>query len=508
MSGKRAAIRFKCDKFFESVASSGLALGYNDVRLRTRHSEILPKDADLRSRISRNISAEIPIISSPMDTVTEASMGIAMAELGGIGVIHKNLSPEKQVSAVQKVKHELSAFVSDPICIMSDSTVAEVLEFARKKGFKFLSFPVRDRKGNIIGVITSRDFKFCMDAGKRIAEVMSKEIISAPAGTKPLAAYKILMTNRIEILPIFDRKKALVGIYTLADVKRIVDGNALSYNLAPDGSLRVGAAIGVGDEARQRLVLLAKAKVDLVVIDTAHGDSSGVLEMVKYCKQNYPDIDVIAGNVSEAESAKRLAKAGVDGVRVGQGPGSICTTRIVAGVGCPQVTAVHDCAKILRGSGVPVWADGGIEHSGDITIALAAGASAVMLGKLLAGTTESPGDIILRPDKTPAKVYRGMGSLGAMKENRASKERYGQAENPNDKLVPEGVETEIDFKGDVSSIIHQLLGGLRSGMGYCGAENIAVLQEKADFHRITSAGLAESHPHGLGQIKKAPNYAG
>ena len=495
-----------CYGFFDKMAESGLALGYNDVRLKTNYSSILPKDADLAAQFSRNVSLNMPIISAPMDTVTEAEMAIAMAQLGGLGIIHKNLSPENQASAVRKVKHKLNAFIPDPICIHASQTVKEVLEFVKMKKYTFLSFPVLDNSDNVVGIVSSSDFKFCMDGTKKISDIMAKKMISAPIGTDISAAYKTMMTNRIKILPVFNRQKKLTGIFTLADVKRIVAGLSPDYNLAPDGTLRVGAAIGVGEQAKQRMELLANAKTDVVVIDTAHGDSAGVIDMVKHCKRHHPNIDVVAGNISEPESAKRLTEAGADGIKVGQGPGSICTTRIIAGVGCPQVTAVYNCSKALRGSGVPVCADGGIEYSGDITIALAAGANTVMLGKLLAGTTESPGEVIFRQDKKQVKVYRGMGSLGAMRDNKASRERYGQASSPEDKLIPEGIESEIDFKGDVSNIVHQLLGGLRSGMGYCGAKNITELQKTADFHRITIAGLKESHPHGLDQVKKAPNY--
>jgi len=495
----------KCDGFFGQMDKLGLALGYGDVRLATSYSEVLPKDAKLQAMFSRNVGVNIPIVSSPMDTVTEASMTIAMAKLGGLGIVHKNLAPDAQITVVQQVKHYLSAFVSSPICVKAEQTVGEVRAFAKKKGFKFLSFPVKDDNGNIVGVITSSAFEFCVDDAQKIFKVMTTQIISAQEGTDIPTAYQILMKNHIKILPIFDAQGKLLGIYTLADVKRIMAGDSLNYNLAPDGTLRVGAAIGVGDEAKQRMDLLSSAKVDVVVIDTAHGDSKGVLEMVKYCKKRYPEIDVVAGNVSEGASAKRLAMAGVDGIRVGQGPGSICTTRVIAGVGCPQVSAVYSCERALRGSGVFLCADGGIEFSGDITIALAAGASTVMLGKLLAGTTESPGEVILQHDQH-FKAYRGMGSLSAMKQNLASRERYGQGESDKDKLVPEGIESQVPFKGDVEKVIEQLVGGLRSGMGYCGAKDIPTLQKNAIFHRVTSAGMAESHPHGVEQIVRAPNY--
>jgi IMP dehydrogenase len=499
--------KVKCDDFFDKIEENGLALSYNDVRLKTGYSEILPVNTKLQAKFSRNVGfLNIPIVSAPMDTVTEADMAIALAKLGGLGIIHKGLSPEKQASAIEKVKHNLNAFIYDPICINPNQTVAEVLEFIKRKNYRFLSFPVFNNSGKLVGIVAKNNFEFCMDNSAKISDLMSKEIISAQEGTTVGQAYKIMMQNRVKILSIFSKNKKFKGIYTLSDVKRIVKGYSTDYNLSNDGTLRVGAAIGVGDDAKQRMKLLSKAKVDVVVIDTAHGDSKAAIEAIKYCKKTYPKIDVVAGNISEADSAKRLVKAGADGVKVGQGPGSICTTRIIAGIGCPQVTAVYNCAKALRGSGVPVCADGGIEYSGDITIALAAGADSVMLGKLLAGTTESPGEIIYRHDKKQMKVYRGMGSLGAMIDNKASRERYGQAGNSADKLVPEGIESEIDYKGDISFIIFQLIGGLRSGMGYCGAETILELQKKADFYRITAAGIKESHPHGLERIKKAPNY--
>jgi IMP dehydrogenase len=505
---KKVSLSRKCDAFFKEMGR--LALTYSDVRVQTCYSEVLPKDAILFSRFSRNIGVNTPIISSPMDTVTEAAMLIAMPENGGLGIVHKNLLAKDQASAVQKAKHRLSAFISDPICVKANQTVKAVLEFITRKGYQFHSFPVLDSSGKVVGVVTSRNFRFAGSAAsaKKISSIMARSVISARDGTDIHKAHEIMMQKQIKILPVFDRQEKLLGIYTLADVERIVNSLSPEYNLAPDGTLRVGAAIGVGDDARERMELLAKARVDVVVIDTAHGNSKGVVEAVKFCKRNYPHIDVVAGNVSEPDGARRLARAGADGIRVGQGPGSICTTRIIAGVGCPQVTAVYKCAKILRGSGVPVCADGGIENSGDISVAIAAGADTVMLGKILAGTTESPGDVIPGPGNTRVKVYRGMGSLSAMKENKASAARYGQAEKPAEKLVPEGVETRVPFKGDVSNILYQLLGGLRAGMGYCGTKTIVDLQMHGDFNQITRAGLEESHPHGIGEFEKTPNYGG
>lgn len=498
----------KCDAFFRRMEKLALALSYNDVRLKTAYSEILPAEVTLKSRFSRNIPVKMPMVSSPMDTVTEAAMAIAMAKLGGIGIIHKALVPKSQASLVKKVKYCLTAFLPDPICVKKDQSVEEVLNMVKKKGYTFLSFPVLNASGKLVGIITSSHFEFCPDTSMKVSELMSSEIVSANNDISVKEAYSIMMERRIKILPVFKKNQELRGIFTFSDAKRIVKGQSPDYNLSSNGSLRVGAAIGVGDDARERMHLLSEANIDVVVVDTAHGDSKAVLETVKFCKKSYPHIDVVAGNVSEAEAAKRLAKAGVDGIRVGQGPGSICTTRIIAGIGCPQVTAVYQCAKAVRGLEIPVCADGGIEYSGDITIALAAGAHTVMIGKLLAGTTEAPGEIIYEHDRRQTKVYRGMGSLAAMRENRAARERYGQADIKESKLVPEGIEGRVDYKGDVGFIVLQLLGGLRSGMGYCGALTLKALHEKADFFQITSAGIRESKPHGLDDFEKAPNYGG
>lgn len=504
---KRNLEKRKCDSFFSKMDRIALALSYGDVRLRTCYSDIVQSDTVLKSRFSRNVGLNVPIVSSPMDTVTETEMAIAMAKFGGLGIIHKGLSPEKQAKVVRKVKHYLSAFISDPITIRDGETVENVLKMRQAKGYGFSSFPVADESGNIVGIATRSYFDFCRDNQISIAQIMSKEIVSIPDGSSIEQAYEMMMDKHVRILPVFDDAGAFKGIYTLRDVKRIIEGNSVDFNLSADGTLRVGAAIGVGADAVERMKLLAEAKVDVVVIDTAHGDSKGVINALKFCKKEYPHIDVVAGNVSEGDSARRLADAGADGVRVGQGPGSICTTRIIAGVGCPQVTAIYDCAKALRGYDVPVCGDGGIEYSGDITIGLAVGADCVMLGKLLAGTTESPGEIITSHGERPVKVYRGMGSLGAMLDNKASRERYGQGSSTKEKLVPEGVEGVVDYKGDVGVMIYQLLGGLRSGMGYLGSKTITVLQQKADFYQISSAGSKESHPHGLLEMKKAPNYS-
>ena len=490
----------KCDLFFTAMNDSRLALSFNDVRLMTAYSEVLPADVELNTQFSRRVGLNIPIVSAAMDTVTEASMAIAMAKLGGLGIIHKALTPREQASAVNKVKYDLNGFIANPICVSENDSVEEILRMREKKAYKFFSFMVVDSTGKIVGLVTHNDFDFCLDNQSKISDIMSREIISAPSGISISEAHKMMTANSKKILPIFDNGN-FKGIYTLSDVKRILGGNSQGYNLDSNGSLRVGAAIGVGVDSEERLALLSKSRVDVVVIDTAHGNSKAVVDMIKYCKNNYPDLDVVAGNVSEGSAAKRLVNAGADGIKVGQGPGSICTTRIVAGIGRPQLSAIYEVEKAVRGSGVPICADGGIEHSGDITMALGAGADCVMMGRLLAGTSESPGEIVYK-DGHQVKVYRGMGSLEAMIDNAASRERYGQTNTSLDKLVPEGVKSFIEFKGNVAPIVSQLTGGLRSGMGYIGTQNICELQVEADFFRITSAGLNESHPHGLNFIEK------
>ncbi len=496
----------KKDGFFKKMNRTGLALSYGDVRLRTGFSKVLPAETNLETKFSRNIKLKIPIISSPMDTVTESKMAIEMAKLGGLGIIHKGLSPKKQAAEVAKVKYFLNGLIKNPIHIGPELTVQEVLNYRREKEFKFHSFPVIDKNKKLVGLVTKDDFSFCIKKNRSkttIEQIMSKELITAQGNISVEEAHKKIHNCKKKILPLINFKKELIGLYVRSDVDRIIEGDSKNFNLDSSNRLIVGAAIGVGDDAKERMNLLSKELVDVVVIDTAHGDSQSVFDTIKYCKKEYPHIDVVAGNISEGASAKRLVKAGVDGIKVGQGPGSICTTRIIAGIGCPQVTAIYNCCKAIRGSGVPICADGGIEYSGDIPIALGCGASTVMLGKALAGTEESPGKIEQRASG-PTKIYRGMGSEDAMIDSKASRERYGQTDK--EKLVPEGVETEIPFNGNVSKIIFQLQGGLRSGMGYVGAKNITKLQEKADFHRISASGLKESHPHGIIITKEVSNY--
>lgn len=496
----------KIDVFFRETEKMGWGLSFSDIRLKTAYSQVLPKDVSLVTDLSRNIRLSMPIVSSPMDTVTEAKMAIAMAELGGFGVIHKNLSPKEQADKVKKVKFHLNAFIANPICVSADDSIEDILKLKAEKEYKFFSFPVVDSERRVLGVVTRNDFEFCRNHQAKIKDIMSTEILYAKPGISVKLAYDKMSKNKKKILPVVDAEGRLCGIYTYADVVRIVSDNSNGFTLDASGKLRVGAAIGVGTDLEERLEYLSQAMVDLLVIDTAHGDTARMVEVIKYCKQHYGQIEIMAGNISEGTSAKRLVDAGADSLRIGQGPGAICTTRMIAGIGCPQATAVYNCAKAVRGSGVPVCADGGIKYSGDITIALALGASNVMLGNLLAGAEESPGAKYFRGNKT-VKVYRGMGSLGAMLDNQASRERYGQGEAPRDKLVPEGIEGEVEYKGEVSSIIFQLLGGLRSGLGYTGSPDIKTLQEKADCYRISGNALRESHPHDIDNIKDAPNYS-
>lgn len=495
----------KKDKFFDKMESQGLALSYGDVRLRTDHSTILPAEAKLSSFFSRHVPLKFPIISSPMDTITEHNMAIEMAKMGGLGIIHRGLSPKDQAAEVARVKFYLNGFIKKPICVFEDQTIDEILAMIKEKDYSFRSFPVLDRNGKLVGLLTNNDFDFCPDHFLKAGDVMSRNLITAEEGIVLEDAYKTMRDRKKKILPVINKIGELVGIYVYSDVKRLITGGSPNFNIDDNGNLRVGAAIGTGDDAFERLSLLADFGIDVVVIDTAHADTKSVIETLKTIKKEYSQIDVVVGNVSEGESAKRLVDAGADGVKVGQGPGSICTTRIVAGIGCPQVTAIYNCAKALRGSGVSVCADGGIQQTGDITIALAVGANSVMLGNILAGTKETPGEVIIRQGVS-VKEYRGMGSLAAMQASKASRERYGQGKNGKDKLVPEGVEGMVPYKGEVAQIIFQCLGGLRSGMGYVGAADINELQEKADFFQISGAGLGESHPHSLLATKEAPNY--
>lgn len=472
-------------------------LSFDDVLVLPSKSEVLPKDVDISTKLTNRIKLNIPIVSAGMDTVTEARLAIALAREGGIGIIHKNMSIDQQAMEVDKVKRSEHGVIVDPFYLSPNNLVKEALELMER--YRISGVPITEGP-KLVGILTNRDLRFEDDTSKKIKDVMTKDnLVTAPEGTNLDDAMKILKKHKIEKLPIVDEHFNLKGLITIKDIEK-----AIKYpNSAKDqnGRLLVGAAVGVTRDMGERLKALVEANADVVVVDTAHGHSKGVLEAVYRIKESYPDLQVIAGNVATAEATSDLIQAGADAVKVGMGPGSICTTRVVAGIGVPQVTAIYDCCEEAKKHNIPIIADGGIKYSGDIVKAIAAGADVVMLGSLFGGTEESPGKIEIFKGRS-FKVYRGMGSMGAMEQG--SKDRYFQ-ENLK-KLVPEGVEGRVPYKGPVSETVYQLLGGLRAGMGYCGAENIQELQE-AKFIRISSAGLRESHPHDIYITKESPNYS-
>jgi IMP dehydrogenase len=475
-----------------------IGLTFDDVLLMPSKSEVLPKEVDVSTHLTKNIRINIPIVSAAMDTVSESDLAIAIAREGGIGFIHRAMSPERQKTEVDKVKKSESGMIVDPITIPPDAPISEALALMQK--YRISGVPVT-QKGKLIGIITNRDLRFETQFSKKVSAVMTKDkLITASVGTDLDKAQRILHKYKIEKLPIVDKDKVLKGLITIKDIeKRKKYPNACKDTL---GRLCVGAAIGTGADALSRAEMLIKAGVDVIVIDTAHGHTNAVIETLKALKRRC-DIDVIAGNIATPEAALDLIKAGADGIKVGIGPGSICTTRIVAGAGVPQITAIKSCYDVAKRFSVPVIADGGIKYSGDITKALAVGAYSVMIGSLFAGTDESPGEIVLLQGRS-YKVYRGMGSIGAMEQG--AKDRYFQAGVTSSKLVPEGVEGRVPYKGPLSHSIHQLIGGLCSGMGYCGCRDLDTLRKKARLIRITSAGLRESHVHDVIITKEAPNY--
>lgn len=475
-----------------------MGLTFDDVLLLPSKSDVMPRDVDVSTKLTRNITLNIPIISAAMDTVTEANLAIAIAREGGLGLIHRAMPPQKQALEVDKVKKSEYGMIVDPITIGPDALISEALVLMER--YRISGVPVT-LKGKLVGILTNRDLRFETNIKKKVSEVMTKErLITAPVGTTLEKAKKLLHEYKIEKLPIVDDEFSLKGLITIKDIeKKKKYPNACKDRL---GRLRVGAAVGVGEEALQRVELLIKAGVDVIAIDTAHGHSKAVIDTLKQIKKKF-DIDVIAGNVATAEGAKDLIDAGADAIKVGIGPGSICTTRIVAGAGVPQLTAIKNCYTVSSRSNIPLIADGGIKYSGDITKAIASGAHCVMIGSLFAGTDESPGEIILYQGRS-YKVYRGMGSLGAMEQG--AKDRYGQAGVEKEKLVPEGVEGRVPYKGPLSQSIHQLIGGLRSGMGYCGCKTLEDMRNNARFIQITNAGLRESHVHDVIITKEAPNY--
>lgn len=493
----------QCEKFFILMERLGLAVTYDEVRLKTGYSDIDPSKVSLETRFSRQVPMKIPVVSAAMDTITESRLAIAIAKLGGIGVLHRNLTPEEQREEARRVKFHLSGMIAKPITVREDTTIEEIEQMRNKHGFSFHSFPVTDFENKLIGLLTQNDFDFCDDYSRRASEIMTRDLLTALPSTSINEAYQKMRDSKKKVLPLVNIDGTLAGMYLFSDLMRIKSGRSDMYNVDAEGRLRVAAAVGVGEEALERVELL-NGYVDAIVLDTAHGDSANVFKTLRKIKLTY-NIDVVAGNISEGESARRLVEYGADGIKVGQGPGSICTTRIVSGTGCPQVTAIYNAARALEGTGVPICADGGIKYSGDIPIAVGAGAHSVMLGNLLAGTREASGEVDFQFGN-PVKHYRGMGSLSAMESSRNSRERYRQENVSKGKLVPEGIEGVVPYVGELETVMDQYVGGLRIGMGYVGASDIEDLRQKANFYRITAAGVKESHPHGVKMVREAPNY--
>ena len=483
----------------EKFVAEGLT--YDDVLLLPAYSEVLPRDVDTSSFLTKKIKLNIPIVSAAMDTVTDAELGIAIAQAGGMGVLHKNMSIEQQAAEVRKVKRSESGMIQDPVTLHVGAVVADAIKIMRD--FSIGGIPVIDQDKKLVGIITNRDLRFQKDMQRPIKDVMTVDnLITAPKGTTLPQAEEILQNKKIEKLPVVNEEGHLIGLITFKDIQKF--RNYPKACKDEHGRLRIGAAVGVTADTLERVEALVKAGVDVIAIDTAHGHSLGVINKLKEVKRAYPDLQVIVGNVATGEGAKALADAGADAVKVGIGPGSICTTRIIAGVGVPQLYAVFECAKALRGTGVPVIADGGIKHTGDIAKAIAAGASSVMAGSLFAGVEESPGETIIYEGRK-FKSYRGMGSIEAMEQG--SKDRYFQdVEDDIKKLVPEGIVGRVPYKGTLAEVMYQYVGGLRASMGYCGAPTIEKLQQ-ARFVRITAAGMRESHPHDIAITKEAPNYS-
>ncbi|MGQ9632577.1 MAG: IMP dehydrogenase [bacterium] len=481
----------------EKIVGEGLA--FDDVLLMPAKSDVLPRDVDVRTRLTGKIGLNIPILSAAMDTVTEARLAIAVAREGGIGIIHRNMSPERQADEVEKVKKSESGMITDPITLSPRDSIHKAMGIMAK--FHISGVPIVE-DGKLVGILTNRDLRFETNFDQEIQNVMTKDnLITAREGTSFEEAKAILHKHRIEKLPVVDEKGYLKGLITFKDIqKRIQYPNACKDEL---GRLRVGAAVGVSADAKDRVALLVSRGVDVIVIDTAHGHSQRVIDTLERLKGEFPSVEFIAGNIAAGEAAEDLIRAGADAIKVGMGPGSICTTRIISGMGVPQITAIYECAKVADKYDIPVIADGGIKYSGDITKALAAGASSVMIGSLFAGTDESPGEVVVHQGRT-FKVYRAMGSLDVMVEG--SKDRYFQEGMENSKLVPEGIVGQVPYKGSVSGLIYQLVGGVRAGMGYCGTRTIEELRRRAKFIKITNAGLRESHPHDVMITKEAPNY--
>jgi IMP dehydrogenase len=476
-------------------------LTFDDVLLIPAASEVLPSEASTETRLTRRVKLAIPLVSAAMDTVTEARLAIAMARAGGIGVIHRNLSIEDQAAEVDKVKRSESGMITNPITIGPGASIAEAMELMAR--FRVSGVPVTDPAGHLVGIVTNRDLRFLDEVAGPVSAVMTTEgLVTAPVGTTLDEAKAILTRHRIEKLPIVEADGTLHGLITVKDIQKRIDYPDATKD--DRGRLRVAAAVGTGPDAFDRIAAVVSAGADVVVVDTAHGHARSVIETVSKMRENF-EVDIVAGNVATAEATVALIDAGADAVKVGIGPGSICTTRVIAGIGVPQITAIFECARAARPRGVPVVADGGVQFSGDIAKALAAGADTVMLGNALAGVEESPGEIVVQQGER-YKEYRGMGSLGAMQGRSFSKDRYFQGSVESGKLVPEGIEGRVPYKGPIGIVLHQLVGGLRQAMGYCGARSVADLQTGAQFMRVSPASLRESHPHDVVITKEAPNY--
>ena len=477
-----------------------VALTFDDVQLVPARSAVLPSEADTKTQLTADIGLRIPLLSAAMDTVTESRMGIALAQQGGLAIIHRNLTIEEQADEVDKVKRSESGMIVDPITISPTEPIRQALEMMAK--YKISGVPVTDPQGKAVGILTNRDVRFEDDQTRRVEELMTRDnLVTVPSGTTMDEAAEMLQRHKIEKLLVVDDQGYLKGLITVKDIQKAIDYPHASKDDL--GRLRVGAAIGVGPESEERAAALVQAGVDVIVVDTAHGHSESVITTAGAIKKKFGDVGVIAGNIATSEATRDLIEVGVDAVKVGIGPSAICTTRVVAGAGVPQITAIAECARIAKECSIPVIADGGVKYSGDIAKAIAAGADVIMVGSLLAGTDESPGEIELYQGRA-FKAYRGMGSVGAMRHG--SKDRYFQRDVDEAKLVPEGIEGRVPYKGPVSETVHQLIGGLRAGMGYCGCANIATMQSEAQFVRVTAAGLREAHVHDVQITKEAPNY--
>jgi IMP dehydrogenase len=487
------------DDFMAQFPHEGLT--FDDVTLVTQYADFLPDEAAIASRLTSRISLNIPFTSAAMDTVTEADMAIAMALAGGIGIIHKNLTAKEQAKQVARVKHHLHGLIRSPICFRTTDTLDYIEKVRKEKGYKFSGFPILDSNDRLVGILTGTDLRFTRKRSQQVSEVMTTGVVTAPADTDLLSSYEIMMQHKIGKLPLVEGGK-LVGLYSFTDVSTLVRNVEPNYNRDDKYRLRVGAAVGPADHNRAEA--LADEDVDVFVVDSAHGHSKGILDMIRWLTNRFPDIDIVGGNVATAEGALAIRDAGAHAVKVGIGPGSICTTRVVNGVGIPQITAVHSAARALEGS-IPVIADGGIRHSGDVPKALVAGAETVMLGSILAGTDESPGEKIIHEGRQYV-VYRGMGSIAAMKSASGSRERYGQTSDREEDLVPQGIEGIVPYAGTVRKVMTQFCGGLRASLGYCGCRTVPELRSRGRLVRVSLAGMREAHPHDVRIMKEAPNY--